>query len=779
MTPSAPIRYKHRYFSASGKPISFKKQLMQSGEATLWQGAEPDQIAKIYHEPSLEKTKKLQKMIKNPPQDPTAQQGHLSIVWPQELVYDEQGAVVGFLMQKIKKANTLSYVYNSKLRRKFAQGFNWYYLHTACMNLAWILKALHEKSYVIGDIKTENFLVNPHALVSILDTDSFQIGEYACPVGSEGFTPPELIDQDFLNIERQACHDMFGIAVIFYLMLFGYHPFSGAWKGKGLMPSRDFLVKQGQWMYAPETSVKPGPHALSLDIVHPRLKHLFHQTFTEGHKDPRKRPTPQEWIHAFQEALGSLEMCDKQAGHFYYHHAKAKCPWCHMDNTLGFDPYPTPKDFSKDNFLVQKRFEKADKKGDDRELLKLWQNPSSKIYLQKDENKFLRVQKASNHQRFLEKFQQTFVNKSQGDEELLSLWGKCKSFAGSLFSKEEKPGLGGKTAQAIMRQVTQRQKDLQAILKACSQTPIDFIEVHNIWKSIEQKSHPIFTEFMSTIEPILQINRSYQTLLKVVNNNEIEKIAGLWDEEKFAGQIQKEGLQEKIQKALMLGAEKNQSFSSLSLSVFKTQTLLHIKWQWGKTAEKSQGAYIAVDFDRYPQAPEDVEMPSLAHLITKKQYLQNKGAWVQFLPEYKGKNPYISIWPAQQHCGKFVLAGLPLHINPEERQKIYCLAQYATSKWKETILRLIRRHYLTLRLSSSKTIVLPEMDVVAAFGHPPVAHGQGTLFIGRLPRVTIKANEERIFTYTLPKWFNHEFEIALLPKDKKQQLNTEIYYEVA
>lgn len=778
MRPYKNTAYKHHYFSASGSPITFKKQLMQSGEATLWQVTDPGKIAKIYHEPSLEKAEKLQKMLENPPKDPTKQQGHLSIIWPQALIYDEQGDVVGFLMTKIKNANTLSYVYNPKLRRKFAQGFNWYYLHTACMNLAWIVQALHEKSYVIGDIKPENFLVTPHALVSILDTDSFQIGKYFCPVGSEGLTPPELIDQDLLAIERQPYHDMFGIAVIFYLMLFGSHPFSGTWEGSELMPSRDFLVKEGIWLYAPETKIKPGPYTLPLKTVHPRLEELFHQTFTQGHKNPEKRPTSLQWMQGFQEALSSLEMCDKQVGHFYYDTKRNTCPWCRMEQDLGFDPFPTPKDFSKDKFLVQKCFEKAEKRGDDRELLRLWQNPYSKKYLQEDKKKLLSIKKAAAHQEFLEKFQRIFRKKPQEDRELISLWGKCKTFSNSLFSKEKKIGLGGNTVQNIIDQALQRQEKLNCLLTACEKKPADFVEVYNIWTSINKKSHPVFTSAMSIIDPVLQKYRNYQQVVKAIQKQEVEKVVSLWDEKSFSVQAKRDGLQKKVQEALKAGVQNNHVFESFNTSIFSTPTLLNIKWKWDLDIGKVQGAFVSISFSKYPTAPGKAEMPMFDQLITKEQYIKNRGIWFKLPPEYKGRKVYISIWPAQKQCGNFFIAGEPLHIHSLVREKVHCVIQYPRKKWQERFLRLMNRFSLTIKIQPSKSLILPEMDVVAAFGYPPSAHRQGTFSIGKLPSVAIQENETKTFTYKLPKWFNHEFEVSLLERKQGNRLKEEIYYEV-
>jgi|GEM_PF-1789768 len=779
MKPYVTSGYKHLFFSASGEPITLKKQIMQSGEATLWQVTDPGKIAKIYHKPSLEKAEKLRKMLESPPKDPTEKQGHLSIIWPQSLIYNAQEMVVGFLMTKIKNANTLSYVYNPKLRRKFAQGFNWYYLHTACMNLAWILQALHEKSYVIGDIKPENFLVTPHALVSILDTDSFQIGEYFCPVGSEGLTPPELIDQDLTSIKRKPYHDMFGIAVIFYLMLFGSHPFSGSWQGNGSMPSKDFLVKEGFWLYAPGTKISPGPYNLSLKTIHPQLEKLFHQTFTQGHKHPEKRPLPIHWMQAFQEALCSLEMCDRQVGHFYYNFTKNACPWCHMAENLGFDPFPAPRDFSKDKFLVQKRFEKAEKKGNDRELLRLWQTPSSKIYLQEDKNKFQSVQQAFLHQGFLEKFQKLFKENPQDDKALISLWKSCETFSQSLMSKETKLALGDTSPQSIIDEALKRQKKLKFLLSACDKKPADFIEVYAIWTSVNKKSHPAFAAAIPKIEPVLQKYRCYQQLTKAISKNEINKVVELWDEKSFSKQAQKDGFQTKVQEALKLGIQRDEIFQATNTSIFSTPTLLNIKWRWVLRSEKIQGAFVAVRFDRYPIELDDIDAPQLGQLLTKEQYIKNKGAWFKFSPEYAGKKVYVSVWPAQKHCEKFVVAGKALNLRSVKREKIHCLFKYPTNKWKERLLRLINRYSLTLKISSSTPTSLPELDIVAAFGYPPMARRQGTFFVGKLPAIEFKGRETKIFTYKLPKWFNHEFEISLLPSHKENILTEEIYYEVA
>ncbi|MFM8005045.1 MAG: hypothetical protein ACKO86_08885, partial [Dolichospermum sp.] len=61
-------------------------------------------VAKIYHKPTSRHGEKLQTMLLNPPVNPTANLGHISIAWPRELLEaaDGSGRVVGFIMPRIR-----------------------------------------------------------------------------------------------------------------------------------------------------------------------------------------------------------------------------------------------------------------------------------------------------------------------------------------------------------------------------------------------------------------------------------------------------------------------------------------------------------------------------------------------------------------------------------------------------------------------------------------------------------------------------------------------------
>jgi len=226
--------------ASTGQSIALVEQIASSGEGTVWKTARNRYLAKIYHSSHHERVKKLEVMVANPPTELNSHLNHISFAWPQELLTDRNGSVLGFLMPEIKDAKELLDVYNPQRRNKMLKlEVYWDFLYTTALNIASFIQLIHVKGYVLGDIKPQNILVNNRALPSIIDTDSFQVrhpktGEvYRCLVGTEGFTPVELLEKDFHITDQTEVHDRFRLAVIVYLLLFGNEPFKGKWVEEG------------------------------------------------------------------------------------------------------------------------------------------------------------------------------------------------------------------------------------------------------------------------------------------------------------------------------------------------------------------------------------------------------------------------------------------------------------------------------------------------------------------------------------------------------------------
>ena len=330
---------------SNGKSVSLGNQIASSGEGEVWETNERGYLAKIYHSPTRDRIEKLKVMLANPPADPMKSQNHVSIAFPQDLLKNQSGAIVGFLMPAIGQSRELTTVYNPSLRRRKAPGFNWYYLHATALNTAWIIQSIHEKGYILGDIKPQNILVNDRALVAVIDTDSFQVHDsqtgkvYRCTVGSEGFTPVELLGKDFSTTDQTEIHDRFRLAVLIHYLLFGYHPFSGQWVGSGDSPEQNELIRQGFWYGGQNSLIHPSQNTIPLDVVHPEIKRCFLQCFNDGHTSPHLRPTAEDWHNALEVAVNYLTVCGKVDSH-HYSRSYGKCYWCERKAKLGVDIFP-------------------------------------------------------------------------------------------------------------------------------------------------------------------------------------------------------------------------------------------------------------------------------------------------------------------------------------------------------------------------------------------------------------------------------------------------------
>lgn len=349
------------YAKKLGKEVALLRKVAEGGEGVVWQTNIPNHLAKIFKMPRIDIEEKLQFMCESPPPDPMLKHGHRSIAWPQDILLDKERArACGYLMPRVSGGLTLNVLYHPKLRRKKAPGFNWYYLHVAAMNISSIMNALHHQGYVIGDIKTDNFLATDQALVAVIDTDSFQVKTenhiFHCAVGSEGFTPPEAIGKDLTNLYRHEDQDLFGLGILIFLLLLGSHPFSGVWEGEGDPPSLDQGILSGDWVYGKESRMRPSPFALPFEILQPEIQILFRRLFDEGLQEPSKRPKASEWRGALEKAIESLKPCLIEQGHYF---SEGKdCFWCERGKATGIDIFKSGEE-GEGSLRIIHQFEEA------------------------------------------------------------------------------------------------------------------------------------------------------------------------------------------------------------------------------------------------------------------------------------------------------------------------------------------------------------------------------------------------------------------------------------
>ncbi len=345
-----------------GKPVTLDNLLGKGGEGDVFAvRGRSNLVAKIYHSHSAEKVDKLKAMVDHPPTDPTQRKGHVSICWPESMLFNSSNLCVGFLMPLLdrSKHRELLNFYNPQDRHVHAPNFTWAYLLKTAENVAIVVDSIHSRSYVIGDINESNFFVSDQALITLVDCDSMQVrtpsATFRCTVAKPEYLAPELHGRDLSVTDRTPEHDNFAMAVLLFLLLMeGVHPYSGSWKGLGDAPSLEDRIASGDCPYAGSKQISPMRLAPSFDILPASLRSLFVRAFGQGNIHPSSRPSAREWRQALSDV--QLTQCSTNKQHSFPKHLTS-CPWCERTSLLGgFDPFPSPASHATQQPLKRRPF---------------------------------------------------------------------------------------------------------------------------------------------------------------------------------------------------------------------------------------------------------------------------------------------------------------------------------------------------------------------------------------------------------------------------------------
>jgi hypothetical protein len=333
------------YTTATGRAIRTGNELGRGGEGTVYAViGDASLVAKIYGERqrTAGREAKLQAMIARPPDDAMrrATPPHVSIAWPVDVLYDGR-QFVGFVMPHRGSGHDIVELFNPRERARLYSNFDWRYCHTAAANLAQALAALHASGAVMGDVNQKNVCVTAEALVTLVDTDSFQVRGldgtvHRCEVGMPEYTPAELQGQSLAQVDRTIHHDAFGLAVLIYqLLMDGRHPFMGVPAPEQAAVSDAHLrcIREGLLPWRVGSGYTLPPAALPFETLDPAVRGLMEQCFVAGHQQPSKRPTAAEWMRALHDAAKRLRLCTRNPQHWYGKHTSA-CPWCAREPRL-------------------------------------------------------------------------------------------------------------------------------------------------------------------------------------------------------------------------------------------------------------------------------------------------------------------------------------------------------------------------------------------------------------------------------------------------------------
>ncbi len=297
-----------RFHDETGSLITPGRKLGEGGEGTVYVVEnQPAAVMKIWRPGRTppDADAKLRHMVQNPV-EPDLGAAWL-ITWPQHLV-KENGVTVGFTMpilDPIQSWEPIVEYYNRRAAQNTEQeqGRELRIDDRVRMarNLALGFRAVHHAGYVIGDVNEKNVEVNRQNDIAMVDCDSYGFTEtgtgraFYNRMGRPEFQAPEA-QGDYNN--RTQNHDRFGLAVIVFHLLTGYHPYTVTNRPDHPLPGD--RIKD--WLFPParQDIAAPAAYAAAWSGLTARQQELFRRCFDRRFRG-QPRPTPEQWIEALQE----------------------------------------------------------------------------------------------------------------------------------------------------------------------------------------------------------------------------------------------------------------------------------------------------------------------------------------------------------------------------------------------------------------------------------------------------------------------------------------------
>ena len=320
----------NRFVDSRGQVVVLGKELGVGGQGAVHLvDGRPHEVVKVYLRPlSAADVRKLEAQVQ------ACRPEILSVsAWPSALLKNSSGGVQGLIMPLVDPAayTEIHNLFGPASRRKHFPKADWAFLIHVARNVARAFTVIHGGSHVVGDVSSRNILVSQQGTLKLIDTDSFQVHSgqtvFPCPVGTAESTPPELQGQTFGTFIRSANHDLFGMAVLIFQLLFqGRHPYSGV-HADGSTPNPAEAIRSNSFAYAGSPrGVRPPPQTLVLNDLPADVGLLFERAFAPS---AVSRPTAREWEQGLAGLSQSLVQCNQDAGH---KHVRGKrCPWCALN----------------------------------------------------------------------------------------------------------------------------------------------------------------------------------------------------------------------------------------------------------------------------------------------------------------------------------------------------------------------------------------------------------------------------------------------------------------
>lgn len=283
--------------------IRLNDKVADGGEGIVYETNTP-YVAKIYKNGKLTKRKleKIKLML-------TKEIQCEGVCYPVCALYNEQKEFVGYLMPKAKGIEIAKSVFQPMLFSKRLPGWKKRDTVELCVTILKKIKYLHNRNIILGDINPANILVVSPTEVYFVDTDSYQIEDFPCPVGTVTFTAPEIQGMHFGEFLRTMGNEDFAVAtLLFMIMLPGKSPY--AQQGGG-SPIENIKKMDFSYPFGEESNKKTpdGKWRFMWSHLTYDIKEMFYNTFRKDgdHSAENSRYSTEEWLSVFKHYLKLLD----------------------------------------------------------------------------------------------------------------------------------------------------------------------------------------------------------------------------------------------------------------------------------------------------------------------------------------------------------------------------------------------------------------------------------------------------------------------------------------
>ena len=297
-------------YTESNVKIRIMKEIGHGGEGHVYKTSSPF-LAKIY------KAEKITNQIKSKIELMLKKRIECDgICYPVAGLYNVQHEFVGYLMPLAKGKSLQSAIFIPRVFKKNFPFWKKRDLVELAITILQKIDYLHNRNIIIGDINPGNIMMVSSKEVYIVDTDSFQIEDFPCPVGMTNFTAPELQKHDFHTFLRSMGNENFAVAtLLFMLMLPGKPPYS---QQGGEDPVSNIINMDFSYPFKGESNKKTpdGPWRNIWSHLPRYIKEMFYCTFKKDEKYSTEvtRPSVEQWLAAFNRYLKELD--NDTIGHF-------------------------------------------------------------------------------------------------------------------------------------------------------------------------------------------------------------------------------------------------------------------------------------------------------------------------------------------------------------------------------------------------------------------------------------------------------------------------------